>query len=65
MSDEERLEEQIRIEEQAHFYTEKKELVDSYSREKEKQGYSVKVYPAQTKGWVIISHLHLAIGGNV
>ncbi len=45
MSDEERLKEQIRIEEQAHFCTEKKEIVDCYIREKEKQGYLVEVYP--------------------
>ena len=64
MKDEERLKEQIRIEEQAHFFTEKKELVDSYRREKEKQGYSVEVYPAMPKGWIVTSHLHLAIGGN-
>lgn len=64
MSDEERLEEQIRIEEQAHFFTEKKELVDSYRREKEKQGYSVEVYPTEPKGWIVTSHLHLAIGGK-
>lgn len=36
MNDKERLKEQIRIEEQAHFFTEKKELVDSYRREKNK-----------------------------
>lgn len=64
MNDKERLKEQIRIEEQAHFFTEKKELVDRYRREKEKQGYSVEVYPTQPKGWVVTSHLHLAIGGN-
>lgn len=64
MKDEERLKEQIRIKEQARFFTEKKELVDSYRREKEKQGYSVEVYPAQPKGWIVTSHLHLAIGGN-
>lgn len=64
MSDEERLKEQIRIEEQAHFYTEKKELVDCYRREKEKQGYSVKMYPVNPKGWVVTSHLYLAIGGK-
>lgn len=63
MNDKERLKEQIRIEEQAHFFTEKKELVDSYRREK-KQGYSVEVYPALPKGWVVTSHLHLAIGGK-
>lgn len=65
MGYEERLKEQIRIEERAHFYTEKKELVDRYVREKEKQGYSVEVYPTQPKGWVVTSHLHLDIGGNV
>lgn len=64
MSYEERLKEQIRIEEQAHFCIEEKKLVDRYVREKEKQGYSVEVYPTQPKGWVVTSHLHLAIGGN-
>lgn len=47
--------EQIRIEEKAHFYTEKKDIVEKYSIEKEKQGYIVKVEPAQPKGWVISS----------
>lgn len=64
MSDEERLKEQIRIEEQAHFYTKKKELVDRYRREKEKQGYSVEMYPVGPIGWIVTSHLHLAIGGK-
>lgn len=62
MSYEERFKEQIRIEEQAHFYIEKKELVNRYVREKKKQGYSVEVYPTQPKGFVVTSHLHLAIG---
>ena len=64
MNNKERLKEQIRIEEQSHFFTEKKELVDSYRREKEKQGYSVEVYATHPKGWIVTSHLHLAIGGN-
>ena len=49
--------EQIRLEEIAHFYTEKKDTVDKYCIEKEKQGYKVKVVPAQPKGWVVSSYI--------
>lgn len=34
------MDEQVRIEEESHFYTEKKDIVDKYVKEKEKQGYS-------------------------
>lgn len=34
------------------------------AEKKEKQGYSVEVYPAMPKGWIVTSHLHLDIGGN-
>lgn len=53
--------EQIRIEEKAHFYTEKKDTVDKYSREKEKQGYTVKVESAQPKGWIVSSSVWLKL----
>lgn len=56
------MDEQIRIEETAHFYTEKKDLVDAYGREKEKQGYKVTIKPAEPNGWIVKSHIWLAIG---
>ena len=52
-----KMNEQVRIEEKAHFYTEKKDIVEKYSIEKEKQGYIVKVEPAQPKGWVVSSYI--------
>ena len=55
------MDEQILIEEKAHFYTEKKDPVDNYSREKEKQGYTVKVESAQPKDWVVSSHIWLKL----
>lgn len=55
------MDEQVRIEEKAHFYTEKKDSVDNYSREKEKQGYTVKVESAQPKGWIVSSSIWLKL----
>ena len=55
------MDEQILIEEKAHFYTEKKNVVDNYSREKEKQGYTVKVESAKPKGWVVSSDVWLKL----
>lgn len=52
--------EQIRIEEKAHFYTEKKDLVDKYAREKEKQGHKVKIEKVDPKGYVVVSHVWIA-----
>lgn len=50
------MDEQIRIEEKAHFYTEKKDIVDKYAREKEKQGYKVKIEKVAPKGYVVVSY---------
>lgn len=55
------MDEQVKIEEKAHFYTEKKDIVDGYIREKEKQGYAVKVEPARPKGWVVSSYIWLIL----
>lgn len=55
------MDEQVKIEEKAHFYTEKKDIVDGYIREKEKQGYTVKVEPARPKGWVVSSYIWLIL----
>lgn len=49
--------EQVRIEEKAHFYTKEKDIVDSYSREKEKAGYTVKVVPVEPLGYVVESSI--------
>lgn len=53
------MDEQVRIEEKAHFYTKKKEWVDQYAREKEKHGFKVRVVPAEPKGWIVVSTLWL------
>lgn len=55
------MDEQIKIEEKAHFYTEKKYTVDEYCREKERQGYTVKVDSAHPNGWVVSSHIWLKL----
>lgn len=59
-----RFENQIEIEDRAHFYTEKKKFVEHYCREKRKQGYSVELHPAGSMGWVVISRLYLVMGGR-
>lgn len=49
--------EQIRIEEKAHFYTEKKDAVEQYAKEKEKRGYTVKIHETNPLGYVVVSNL--------
>lgn len=53
--------EQVRIEEKTHFYTDKKDTVDWYAKYKKMRGYSVRVETAQPKGWVVISTIWLDI----
>lgn len=50
------MDEQIRIDEKAHFYTETKYVVEKYASFKRKQGCDVRITPAKPKGWVVISH---------
>lgn len=53
--------EQVRIEEKTHFYTDKKDTVDWYAKYKKMRGYRVRVETAQPKGWVVISTIWLDI----
>lgn len=53
--------EQIRIEEKAHFYTEKKDVVEQYAKEKEKGGYTVKIHETNPLGYVVVSNLWICM----
>lgn len=53
------MDEQVRFEEKAHFYTEKEDWVDQYAREKERHGFKVKMEKIEPKGWVVTSILWL------
>ena len=55
------MDKQVRIEEKAHFYTEKKDIVDKYAKEKKKQGYVVKIRHVSPKGWVVESHIWIKL----
>lgn len=48
--------EQVRIEEKAHFYTEKKDVVNWYAKDKKMRGYQVKIESTYPKGWVVSSY---------
>lgn len=56
---------QLRIEEKAHFYfkeTKKlEEKVEAYAENKKKQGWTVRVIKAASKGYVVVSHLWLDV----
>lgn len=53
--------EQIRIEEKAHFYTEKKDFVDDYIRKKKEQGCFVEVESVWPIGWVVSSYIWIKL----
>lgn len=55
------MDDQIRIKEKAHFYTEKKNIVELYANQKTKQGYKVQIKPASPKGWVVNSYIWLKL----
>lgn len=55
------MDDQILIKEKAHFYTEKKNIVELYANQKTKQGYKVQIKPASPKGWVVNSYIWLKL----
>ena len=55
------MDEQIRIEEKAYFYTEKKDCVDNYVRKKKEQGYFVEVESVWPIGWVVSSYIWIKL----
>lgn len=55
------MDEQIRIEEKAYFYIEKKDCVDNYVRKKKEQGYFVEVESVWPIGWVVSSYIWIKL----
>lgn len=53
--------EQIRIKEETHFYTEKKDIADRYAEEKRKQGCKVKVNHVNPIGYIVMCSLWIVM----
>ena len=54
---EDRMYEQVLIEEQAHFLIQNKDIAERYAQEKKRQGYKVKIVEAEPMGYIVSSYL--------